>query len=154
MTLARGGKREKEEIGKIGKIEKMRVVKLTSFAHDLTRKATIKRLPGRGAIESGLLVILPIKRHRIPQICRILLWVAIVPPKIPKRDLRIQGCWGASAYVGFWRSAKVGGSCAFVGQEIWQLRGNFWVGESGGVNGITYKRVSSRGGLILTCRHG
>lgn len=116
---------------------KIREVKLTSFAHDLTGKAAIKRLPGGVAIESGLHVILRQKCHRIPQIYRILLWVAIISPEIPKRDLRIQGCWGASAYVGFWRSAKVGGWCAFVGQEIWQLRGNFWIGESGGINGTT-----------------
>lgn len=65
-----------------------------------------------------MLALLRQKRHRIPQIYSILLWVAIISPEIPKRDLRIQGCWGASAYVGFWGNAEVGGWWASVGKEI------------------------------------
>lgn len=41
----------------IGKIEETKEVKLTSFAHGLTSKATIKRLPGSGAVACCNVVI-------------------------------------------------------------------------------------------------
>ena len=105
----------------IGKIEETEEVKLTSFAHNLTRKATIKRLPGSGAGELRLLAVCRQKCRRIAQIYRIPLRVAVVSPEIPKGDLRIQGCWGTSAHIVVWRSAKLRGSYVCVSQDVWLL---------------------------------